>query len=261
MKLSFSDSVRDHRFSLKCLPHDTDIQHIDSMSVSVYPDHITSEDIDSHGNLTLFGYTNECHKSFGFDVNGYVTTGLSSSERAKDLYRVGMYRYQTRITAPGNDIRALYDSLQPFGCTDARGKALCIMEKLSDSFQYGQGYTGMETTAEQALSGGIGVCQDYAHIMLSLCRIEKIPCRYVAGMMLGEGSSHAWVEVWDDKKWIGFDPTNKKMVDEDYIKISNGRDTEDCLVNQGIFTGNVTQTQEINVLVEEVFDGKANRND
>ena len=112
----------------------------------------------------------------------------------------------------------------------------------------------MDTTAEKALSGGSGVCQDYAHIMLALLRMDRIPCRYVAGMMMGEGSSHAWVEVWDDKRWIGYDPTNKKLVNEDYIKISNGRDFADCLVNQGIFTGNVTQTQEISVIVEEVRD-------
>jgi transglutaminase-like putative cysteine protease len=84
--------------------------------------------------------------------------------------------------------------------------------------------------------------------------METSPCRYVAGMMMGEGSSHAWVEVWDEEKWIGYDPTNKRLVDDDYIKISNGRDSADCLVNQGIFTGNVAQTQEISVIVEEVLD-------
>ncbi len=255
MKLTFSDAVRNHRFSLKCIPHDTDMQRIESMSVSVYPDHITSENTDSNGNITLFGYTNEYHNSFGFDVNGIAVAGLAENENARDLHQVGMYRYQTNITKPGSAIWEFYDSLKLLEYEDARKKALHIMESLNDSFQYGQGYTNMETTAEQALSGGIGVCQDYAHIMLSLCRMERIPCRYVAGMMLGEGSSHAWVEVWDHKKWIGVDPTNRKMVDDEYIKISNGRDTGDCLVNQGIFTGNVAQTQEISVHVEEVLDG------
>ena len=169
-----------------------------------------------------------------------------------------MYRDQTKITAPGNSIREFYDELKLSEYESSKDKALHIMEMLSEHFHYGQGCTNMETTAEQALSGGTGVCQDYAHIMLSLCRMERIPCRYVAGMMLGEGSSHAWVEVWDENRWIGFDPTNRKMVNGDYIKISNGRDSGDCLVNQGIFTGNVTQTQEISVLVEEVQDGTNN---
>lgn len=254
MKLSFSGVVHDHRFSLKCIPHDTDMQRIEEIAVSVYPDHITSENTDSYGNITLFGYTNEYHQSFGFDVTGVVTTGISEYEKASEIYRVGMYRYQTPITRPGTGIFDFYNQLQPKLRGSTREKALYIMESIADSFRYGQGYTGMDTTAEQAFTGGIGVCQDYAHIMLSLCRIERIPCRYVAGMMMGEGSSHAWVEVWEDHKWIGYDPTNRKMVDEDYIKISNGRDFSDCLVNQGIFTGNVTQDQEISVIVEEVTD-------
>ena len=255
MKLSFSEPVNNHRFTLKCIPHDTNMQRIEKMAVSVYPDHITSENTDSYGNLTMFGYTNEFHMNFGFDVSGIAHTALSEYDSAKDLHQVGLYRYQTRITAPRNEVRAFYDSLDLSSFDSAEDKALHIMETLSDRFHYGQGCTNMETTAEQALSGGTGVCQDYAHIMLSLCRIERIPCRYVAGMMLGEGSSHAWVEVWDKNRWIGFDPTNQKMVDGDYIKISNGRDSGDCLVNQGIFTGNVTQIQEISVLVEEVLDG------
>lgn len=252
MKLTFSGAVNNHRFSLKCIPHDTDMQRIEGMSVSVYPDHITSENTDSYGNITLFGYTNEYHNSFGFDVTGVATTGLLEYENAKELHRVGMYRYQTYVTRPGISIYDFYKGLELSEFLTAKEKALHIMERLSGSFQYVQGSTCMETTAEEAFAGGTGVCQDYAHIMLSLCRMEKIPCRYVTGMMMGEGSSHAWVEVWDDCKWIGFDPTNQKLVDDEYIKISNGRDYADCLVNQGIFTGNVTQKQEISVIVEEM---------
>ncbi len=252
MRLSFSGAVTNQRFSLKCIHHDTDMQHIDEISISVYPDHITSEDTDSYGNITLFGYTNEFHNSFGFDITGMATTGLSEYEKSQELHRVGLYRYQTPITMPGNSIVDFYSGLSLSEMKNAKDKALHIMERLNEVFVYGQGCTCMETTAEQALSGGTGVCQDYAHIMLSLCRIEKIPCRYVAGMMMGEGRSHAWVEVWDDRKWYGFDPTNRKLVDDEYIKISNGRDSADCLVNQGIFTGNVTQTQGIRVIVEEV---------
>ncbi len=254
MRLTFSDAVRDHRFSLKCIPHDTDMQRIEGATMSVYPDHITSEDTDSHGNITLFGYTNEYHNFFGFDVKGYATTGIAEYEKAGELHRVGMYKYQTAITRHGEKIIAFYRNLEMTDLSN-EDKAQLIMEKLFESFRYGQGFTNMSTTAEQAFVGGIGVCQDYAHIMLSLCRMERIPCRYVAGMMMGEGSSHAWVEIWDENRWLGFDPTNNKRVNDEYIKISNGRDYGDCLVNQGIFTGNVEQFQEINVFVEEVFDG------
>ena len=48
MKLSFSSEVKEHRFSLKCTPHDTDMQETKGISVSVFPDNITGTDIDSH---------------------------------------------------------------------------------------------------------------------------------------------------------------------------------------------------------------------
>ncbi len=255
MKLSFSDKVCNHRFSLKCVPRNTDMQRIEECKLTVYPDHINSEDYDSHGNITLFGYTDECHKSFGFDMKGLAVTGLSKYERAKELHKVGMYRYQTKITKPGVEVKRFHDLLNISALGNADSVSFNIMEKVFERLTYKQGLTVMDTTAEEAITEGVGVCQDYAHVMLSLCRMEKIPCRYVTGMLMGEGSSHAWVEVWDDNKWIGFDPTNNKRVDDEYIKISNGRDYGDCLVNQGIFTGNVTQTQEISVLVNEELNG------
>ncbi len=251
MKLLFSNEVKEHRFSLKCIPHDTDMQKIENIDVSVFPDNITGKDIDSHGNITIFGYTKELHDSFGFDVEGTASTGLKDFESAKELHMVGMYKYQTKITAPGESVLDFSKKHSLESCSSNEEKALLIMQNLNNEFEYRQGCTDMDTKAEEALKGGCGVCQDFAHIMLSLCRLESIPCRYVTGMMIGEGRSHAWVEAWDDNRWIGFDPTNGKVVNDEYIKISNGRDFRDCLVNQGIFTGNVTQSQTISVIVNE----------
>ena len=142
--------------------------------------------------------------------------------------------------------------MKNFAC--ATEKASAIMDGLAESFKYVQGITDMETTAEEAFAGGCGVCQDYAHILLTLLRMEHIPCRYVVGMMSGEGASHAWVEVCDGEKWVALDPTNNCMVDDHYISISYGRDANDCTINQGYFYGSTEQTQEIHVLVEEVIN-------
>ena len=95
------------------------------------------------------------------------------------------------------------------------------------------------------------MCQDYAHIMLSLLRMEGIPARYVVGMMTGEGSSHAWVEALCNGYWYGFDPTNNKLVNADYIRVSCGRDSADCSVIRGNFYGCVTQRQNEKVVVEK----------
>ena len=125
------------------------------------------------------------------------------------------------------------------------------MHKLHQDLSYEKGVTTFQTTAEEAMKLKKGVCQDYAHILIALLRMMKIPARYVVGMMIGEGFSHAWVEMEADGRWYGLDPTNDVLVGENYIKISHGRDYNDCIVNKGVFTGMASQKQDISVIVCE----------
>ena len=83
-------------------------------------------------------------------------------------------------------------------------------------------------------------------------RAAHIPARYVNGFIEGEGATHAWVEVYDDGAWWGIDPTHNRPIEWGYIKLSHGRDAEDCPVNRGVFTGAASQTAEIRVIVEEL---------
>lgn len=128
-------------------------------------------------------------------------------------------------------------------------RAVAMMEQLHADMVYTPGATTIDTTAEEALKLRRGVCQDYAHILIALCRMEKIPARYVVGMMEGEGASHAWVEVFSDGLWYGIDPTNLGFVVDDYVKISHGRDYRDCVVNKGKFYGGARQKQTVSVTV------------
>ena len=70
-------------------------------------------------------------------------------------------------------------------------------------------------------------------------------------MNLGEGASHAWTEVWDGQFWHGLDPTNNRLADERYIKLSHGRDFMDAAVDRGCFLGKAGQEQTILIKVEE----------
>ena len=62
-------------------------------------------------------------------------------------------------------------------------------------------------------------------------------------MLYGEGSSHAWTEVLCRGYWYGFDPTNRKIVNDEYIRVSCGRDSSDCLLITGTMNGEAKQTQ------------------
>ena len=125
------------------------------------------------------------------------------------------------------------------------------MELLFNHFTYKTGSTTNQTTAEMALAQGCGVCQDYAHILIALCRQQGIPARYIAGFMIGEGATHAWVEVYVNGKWLGIDPTHNRIVDDLYIKLAEGRDFADCIIDRGLFNGVAQQSQYVEVKVVE----------
>jgi transglutaminase-like putative cysteine protease len=109
--------------------------------------------------------------------------------------------------------------------------------------QFCGGVTNIHTPASVALAGRQGVCQDYAHVMLAICRATGIPCRYVSGFIPGEGYMHAWVEalVADSRTgtahWEGFDPTHNRRPDAHYLAVAAGRDYADVTPVTGTFYG------------------------
>lgn len=264
MELEFSDQVWHHTYTLKCMPKTTTSQEITECSVDIIPGNKVQKGTDSFGNVMLYGNVDEPHSLFSVDVRGKAQTGISRQEDADDNTDLSVYRYQTPLTRPGERIKALHRKVMeerktalPFredaGAQERRirEQVRYYMESVHENMNYTKGVTGIDTTAEEALQSGKGVCQDYAHILLSLCREERIPARYVVGMLLGEGESHAWIEAFDGKNWIGFDPTNNLIVDDAHIKISHGRDYQDCSINRGVFTGQARQKQRILVEVRE----------
>jgi transglutaminase-like putative cysteine protease len=105
---------------------------------------------------------------------------------------------------------------------------------------YQWGVTSVRTTAAEALAGGVGVCQDYAHVMLALCRLCGLPARYVSGHMVGEGGSHAWVEVLlPSGAAVAFDPTNDRRAGHAYLTVAVGRDYADVTPTHGSYFGPV----------------------
>lgn len=252
LRIRFSSPVTDHRFTLRCVPRSGDRQKILNREIRILPEESLSSSLDSFGNYCIFGHCSTPHTLFLAEVKGIARTGLASSEYAGEDYQMGRYRYETAYTKPGDALRKFYRSFDFASEMSNLDKSIKMMEKLSEVFSYQQGVTNFATTAEEAFCLGKGVCQDYSHILITLCHMAGIPARYVVGMLIGEGASHAWVEVFQNRHWFALDPTNMLLVNEDYIKISSGRDYNDCVINQGIMIGNAQQSQEVEVLVEEV---------
>lgn len=140
-------------------------------------------------------------------------------------------------------------------------QALSIMGWIHSEFTYSPGSTDVTTHLEQAFYQRRGVCQDYAHVMIGMCRSIGIPARYVSGYLyngpqdhlIGNQASHAWVEIHlPHAGWVGYDPTNNTVVDERYVKIALGRDYQDVSPIQGNYKGNAHCRLEVIVKVDRV---------
>jgi len=145
------------------------------------------------------------------------------------------------LTQPDNRLRQIAASLLASG-TQGLALAQQINQWTHQALRYAHEVTNIHTTAAEALALGQGVCQDYAHIMIILCRLCGLPARYVSGHMLGEGGTHAWVEVLLPAAETPelaivepFDPTNGKKVGLDYLTIAVGRDYYDVAPTSGTF--------------------------
>lgn len=251
INLFMSQDVTDHHFQIKCVPMESSSLHCLEISCQTEPEVLLTRVEDGFGNKGFYGVINEKHSQLTIKAEGLVERSLLNSL----VPLPAMYKFPSSLTKPGENILSFYgkleNKLKDFSVFDG---AVYIMNSLYDSFIYESGSTNVKTTAEEALAGGKGVCQDYSHILISLFRTAKIPARYVAGLMMGEGATHAWVEAWIDGKWMGFDPTNNVLVGEDYIKLTHGRDFNDGALDKGHFTGIARQSQKIYVKVEEVID-------
>ena len=124
---------------------------------------------------------------------------------------------------------------------------LGLSAALYDNFQYVPGTTSAISPIEHILEWRQGVCQDYAHVMITVARGWGIPARYVSGYlyvesqgydMASNAASHAWVECLVPRLgWVGFDPTNHCLADERHIRVGIGRDYQDVAPIRGVFIG------------------------
>jgi len=128
----------------------------------------------------------------------------------------------------------------------------------NDSLDYVRGVTDVHTSAVEAFGAGRGVCQDFAHLALTVLRSGGIPARYVSGYFypdedgsVGAGmvaESHAWVEAWAGE-WWGLDPTNGVDIDRRHVVVARGRDYADVPPVRGIYAGSAEHETSVTVRI------------
>ena len=144
----------------------------------------------------------------------------------------------TRLTEAGPRVTALASGARVHGGNLAQARA--VSTAVRAALAYRHGVTGVHTTAEEALGLGVGVCQDFAHVMIAACRLLGVPARYVSGHLVGEGGTHAWVEVAEETGapvFWALDPTHDRVAGLSYVPVATGRDYDDVAPTSGTYVG------------------------
>ncbi|MEZ5007009.1 MAG: transglutaminase family protein [Chitinophagales bacterium] len=131
-----------------------------------------------------------------------------------------------------------------------------LNQYLHNEIEYCTNSTTIETDAHTAFNLRRGVCQDFSHIFIGLARQEEIAARYVSGYLFiddkTEAQLHAWAEVLiPSLGWVGFDPTNNLLINENYFKIAHGIDYTECTPLRGVVRGGEKNTTQYKVIIQQ----------
>lgn len=237
--------------------HGNQLRRHHTLSVSA-PGADVSTRRDWHGNLVTQVRLGVVPASVEFVLNAVMERRRGAADAVLPLSALTELRLlrPTKLTTPDETLREVAQKLRSQAPADDLEFAELCCAHVNAAIAYEYGPTSVSTTAAQAYAGGRGVCQDHAHVMLALLRAVGVPARYVSGHLLGEGGSHAWVEVvvrdGDRARAVAFDPCNGCRAGATYITIATGRDYAHVAPTSGWYEGDavgrLTVTKQIGVI-------------
>ncbi len=165
------------------------------------------------------------------------------------------FKKPTPLTEAGPGITALAKHLSESGDLLAALHALSSSILMAAPYRIGETYAA--TTAEEALMGGSGVCQDHAQIFVAAVRAAGLPARYVSGYLLmddriDQDASHAWAEAHvEGLGWVGFDVSNGISPDERYVRLAHGRDYRRAAPISGLRLGTSRESMIVSLQIQQ----------
>lgn len=272
--IHYDDVVRASQNELRACPCSDEHQQVVAYRVSTHPATQVLAYTDYFGTrVDTFGIR-EPHVALEVVAEASVETFprplVTVSPRRGELDRPAFrddhveYLAPSAHTAWDADVAAAAQRIATVTGDDVVGIVLALHRFVHTSLRYTPGATYIGVDVNEVLAKAQGVCQDYAHLAVALCRAVGIPARYVSGYFFAsseqtgddvEGDevtvqTHAWFEAaipgWG---WLALDPTNALQVGQRHIAIGHGRDYDDVPPVRGIFSGGGRPTSEASVLM------------
>jgi len=273
----YATPVRDSFNEARLRPVTSGAQVCHQFLLKVLPASRLSHYLDFYGNCVHLFEIAEPHAALVAEATSTVTTadgpGLAPDATPAPLAEIGQcarldrcydfLQSSTYVAVDAGLWRLALDITA--GRTDAWQAVQAILGHLGREFSYRPASTHVHTHMRDVLAQRAGVCQDFAHVMVGLCRALRIPARYVSGYLYngptetlkGTQASHAWVEVYlPGRGWCGLDPTNARQVDGHYVKVAAGRDYADVAPLKGTYRGTERREMAVEVLVTRLDDDR-----
>lgn len=234
-RYDYEEPVAGAVMRLRLMPPNTSTQTVHSWAVSVNEKPIERWIASGYGDAEALwrapGKISEIRIVAEGEVTTTDTAGVTRSLHG--AVRPMLFLRDTALTAPSARLAALAEEARSdAGALDTMHR-LCVA--VHEAISYKPGSTTFETTADEALSHGSGVCQDQAHVFIAAARLLDIPARYVTGYLRDperpdeEHDPHAWVEGWvEGLGWVGFDCSLGNCPVEGHVRLTVGLDAADA---------------------------------
>jgi transglutaminase-like putative cysteine protease len=271
----YAGEVRDSYNEVRLRPVDDHTQTCRDFTLHLEPGAETTEYSDFFGNVIVYFDIPSKHRRLVIEALSDVETvpnsarqavpvvPLADLERSEERDMVAEFLAGSQYVPLDVELwREAQDALAE-GRDDLWSDVTRIGRHVFQTIAYKPDVTGVQTLASDALRLRAGVCQDFAHVMLGMCRSVGIPARYVSGYFLASNNrrpgeveaSHAWIEAFvPGYGWAAYDPTHNRPADDRYVKLAVGRDYADIRPVSGTYRGAPAKELRVEVTVNREPD-------
>ncbi len=268
---TYAGKAHDSFNEVRLCPIDDTFQKCVTFDLRLEPTAIPQDYSDFYGNKIHYFDIVEGHTKLIVEAESLVETtpnndrpsvpSVSSSDLEQSAEREMFAEFYTSSHYVPLEVelwREAQDALCD-GRADVWNEVCRLGRHIYRTFTYKPKTTGVSTRANEALKLRMGVCQDFAHVHLGLCRSLGIPARYVSGYFFNTTrrpreieASHAWIEAYvPGFGWAAFDPTHDRPADDRYVKVAVGRDYADIRPINGTYRGAPTRLLKVDVQVRQ----------